>query len=374
MRLLVVGDFFPSAHVADLFAKKNFGSVFSEVRDVVSSADLAVVNLECPVGGSTPIQKVGPCLQCGEEALEALRYAGFSCVTLANNHIRDYGDEGVRNTLEKTREYSLNSVGAGLNAAEASKFLVCEAGGIRVAIINCCEREFSIAGPGAAGACALDPVAQYHSIQEVREVADKVVVIVHGGYERCPFPSPRMAGTYKFFIDAGVDAVLNHHQHCYSGYEVYKGKPIFYGLGNFCFEPFGDEDRNWHEGYMVELTFSPSSADPSFRLIPFIQSLGEPSVRLMEGDESRVFFERIASLNDVILDPEALVKAYEGFLDHQAPVYSRVFSPSGKAARILGKAGITKPFLSKSKRLILRDYIACDSHREALGHYLEKER
>ena len=131
MRLLIAGDFYPSARVADLFVKGNYASVLSSVKEVVSSADLAVVNLECPVGGSSPISKVGPALQCGKETLDALKYAGFGCVTLANNHIRDFGAEGVKNTLDKVREYSLESVGAGVNASEAAKVLVKDAGGIK---------------------------------------------------------------------------------------------------------------------------------------------------------------------------------------------------------------------------------------------------
>ena len=373
MRLLIAGDFFPSAQVADLFAKKDFGSVLSGVREVVSSADLSVVNLECPVGGLSPISKVGPALKCGEEALEALKYAGFGCVTLANNHINDYGGEGVRNTLGKVREYSLDSVGAGLNTAEASKFLVKEIGGIRVAIINCCETEFSIAGDNTPGACALDPVEQYNTIREARKVADKVVVIVHGGYERCRFPSPRMVRTYRFFVDAGADAVLNHHQHCASGYEVYSGKPIFYGLGNLCFATDNNEGMQWHEGYMVMLTLQEDMHEPSFSLIPYLQCLDGPSVRLMGPDEERAFLERIASLNDIIAHPQALKKAFEGFLDQQASVYGRVFSPTGKVAGMLTSAGLLKPFLSERKRLLLKDYVECESHREGLTNYLGKD-
>ena len=373
MRLLIAGDFFPSAQVADLFAKKDFGTVFSGVKEVVSSADLAVVNLECPVGGSSPISKVGPALRCGEEALEALKEAGYGCVSLANNHIGDYGSEGVRNTLRKVKECSLDYVGAGLDAADASKALVKEIGGVRVAIINCCETEFSIAGTASPGACALDPVEQYRMIGEAKKVADKVVVIVHGGYERCPFPSPRMVRTYRFFIDAGADAVLNHHQHCASGYEVYSGKPIFYGLGNFCFATGNDEGRQWHEGYMVMLTLDKDATAPSFRIIPYVQCLDGQSVRLMSPDEETAFRERIASLNDIIIDSEALQKAYGGFLDQQASVYGRVFAPTGKVARFLASVGILKPFLSERKRLMLKNYINCESHREGLADYLGKD-
>ena len=93
----------------------------------------------------------------------------------------------------------------------------------------------------------------------------------------------------------------------------------------------------------------------------------------MSPDEETAFRERIASLNDIIIDSEALQKAYGGFLDQQASVYGRVFAPTGKVARFLASVGILKPFLSERKRLMLKNYINCESHREGLADYLGKD-
>jgi poly-gamma-glutamate synthesis protein (capsule biosynthesis protein) len=65
------------------------------------------------------------------------------------------------------------------------------------------------------------------------------ILIVHGGHETFEYPRPRMKKLYRYFIDVGVDVVIGHHTHCFSGHEIYKGKPIFYSLGNFVF------DQNW---------------------------------------------------------------------------------------------------------------------------------
>lgn len=78
-------------------------------------------------------------------------------------------------------------------------------------------------------------------------------MIVHGGVEHHQYPTKRMVQTYRFFVDAGADAVINHHQHCPCGYEIYNGKPIYYGLGNFCFDWDGKRDSMWNVGYMVAL-------------------------------------------------------------------------------------------------------------------------
>ena len=244
---------------------------------------------------------------------------------------------------------------------------------MRLAVINCCEREFSIAGQDTPGAFELDPVVQHSKISEAKKMADRVIVIVHGGYERCSLPSPRMVRTYRFFIDAGADAVIGHHQHCPSGYEVYKGKPIFYGIGNLCFEPLSEEDEAWHKGYMVGLEFREGEEDPGYEMFPYIQCLEDPAVRMMDDQEAGTFLKEIGALNKVIASPDALRKGYEGFLDAQEATYRGVFVHGDKCARRLCRIGLIKPFLNDRKRLSLTDYVSCDAHRDGLLRFLHKK-
>lgn len=75
----------------------------------------------------------------------------------------------------------------------------------------------------------------------------------HGGVEHYNLPSPEIKQLHRFFIEAGADAVVNHHQHCFSGYEVYKSRPIFYGIGNFLFDDARKIDSPWNYVYIVEL-------------------------------------------------------------------------------------------------------------------------
>ena len=259
MKILIAGDFAPSrARLAKQIEEKRFSEVFSEdFRKIVQSADFSFVNFESPIveNGYKPIPKCGPNLRCTKEAAEAVRYAGFTGVTMANNHILDFGTEGLHKSVECCKEQGLDVVGVGNSLKDAEKLLYLEKEGNRLAVINCCEHEFTIATETEAGANPLNPVRQFYAIQEAKKNADYVLVIVHGGHEHYQLPSPRMQETYRFFIDSGADAVVNHHQHCYSGYEYYNGKPIFYGLGNFCFDEEGDNADSWYEGYMVTLEF-----------------------------------------------------------------------------------------------------------------------
>ena len=279
MKIIVAGDFAPRARLAKQIEERKFSEVFPEdVRKVIKSADFSFVNFESPVveDGYQPIPKCGPNLRCTSAAAEAVRYAGFTGVTMANNHILDFGPEGLRKSIECCKSQDLDVVGVGDNLSEAEKILYLEKDGKKLAIINCCEHEFSIASDTTAGANPLNPIRQYYSIQEAKKQADYVLVIVHGGHEHFQLPSPRMQETYRFFVDAGADAVVNHHQHCYSGYEVYRGKPIFYGLGNFCFDRPG-KVSTWNEGYLVAL----DTLDSTFMVIPYNQCAYTPSVRLL---------------------------------------------------------------------------------------------
>ena len=224
---------------------------------VTSEADYNIINMEAPIvsGEGTPITKNGSNLKVNSCAIDALKWASFDCVTLANNHFYDYGEKGVKDTLIACRERCIDYVGAGLNLTEASQTLYKEIHGKTFAIINCCEHEYSIAAENSGGSNPINPIQQYYAINEAKKQADHVIVICHGGIEFFQYPTPRMVEWYRFFIDVGADAVINHHQHCYSGYEIYNGKPIFYGLGNFCFDRFDKRNSSWNNGYLVELIF-----------------------------------------------------------------------------------------------------------------------
>ena len=231
MKLLITGDFCPQDRVARKI-ENDEGIFSSSLLLRIDEADYAVTNFECAVAdASVPgIPKCGPHLRCTDKAVRYLKESGFDCVTLANNHFRDYGDEGVRRTLAALKENNIDYVGGGESIEEACKTLFKNIGGINLAIINVCENEFSIAGESRCGSAPIDVIDVCNRIKQARFKAQYVVVIIHGGHEHWQYPSPRMKKWYRFFVENGADVVVNHHQHCYSGYEEYLGKTIFYGI------------------------------------------------------------------------------------------------------------------------------------------------
>lgn len=368
MKIIIAGDFAPMARLAKQVEAKRFSEVFpKDLCNVIQSADFSFVNFESPIAekGDRPIPKCGPNLKCYKEAAEAVKYAGFTGVTLANNHIMDYGTKGLRRTVECCRNQGLDVVGVGENLVEAGNTLYLNKDGRTLAVINCCEHEFSIATDTEAGANPLDPVRQFYQIQEAKANADHVLVIVHGGHEHFQLPSLRMMKTYRYFIDAGSDVVVNHHQHCYSGYEIYKNKPIFYGLGNFCFDEESLRNCFWNQGYMIGLDFSDKSVN--FTFYPYSQCNESASVDLLHGEDRESFERELNDLNHIISDDAMLkdrlqtyyMKCSEGELSILEPYGSRVF-------RKLYSIGLLPHFIKGRKLASILNHIGCESHRDKL--------
>lgn len=360
MKVLVAGDFCPQSRVAELFEKGSYSDVLGEVKETIESADYSIVNFECPItkGGEKPIEKIGPNLHCGESGLQAVKWAGFDCVTLANNHFLDYGEEGVKNTLDTCKKIGIDTVGGGINLQEASKILYKEINGQTLAIINCCEHEFSIATDDTAGSNPLNPIKQYYAIQEAHKMADCVLVIVHGGHEYYQLPSLRMQETYRFFIDAGADAVVNHHQHCYSGYEIYHDKPIFYGLGNFCFDHHNKHEGIWTEGYAVTLNFT--NGNMRYEFHQYVQCSKIANVHFLP---QGAYDEKIKLLCDTLTDEMMLKKKQNEYYRKSSPQYENIFEPV-RNRYFLGakRRGWLPSLISKKKRLLLENFITCESH------------
>ena len=370
IKLLFAGDFAPTSRVVSLIDTGEYEVIFDQVLPLTQQQDYSIVNLEAPIvfNDAKPIEKIGPTMKCKRNTLEAVQYAGFNCVTLANNHIRDYGGVGVLDTLSSCREAGIDIVGAGGNLGEASKVLYKNIKDKKIALINFCENEFSIATKNNAGANPLNVVANYYQIQEAKQNADYIIVIIHGGSEHYQLLSPRMKETYRFFADAGADVIINHHQHCYSGYEVYKDTPIFYGLGNFCFDIEKYRNSFWNEGYIVQVLFDNDKI--SFDLIPYLQCNDKPNVEILEN--KALFYSEIVRLNKIIADDKLLVENYLNFVNEQKTEMLLSFEPyDNRYLKGLRRRGLIPSFISRKKKNLLLNIIRCEAHRDVLLNVLK---
>ena len=371
---MIAGDLVVKNRSQLLIQEEKFGDLLADVKTVNAAYDYRVLNLETPIvtGSAEKIEKVGPYMRCDEKVADYLRYGLFDGVTLANNHIRDYGDQGVSDTLRVLDEKGIDHVGGGRDIEEASRVMYKEIGGERLAIINCTENEFSIATKSSGGANPLNPIQQYYAIREARAKADYVVVITHGGIEKYELPTPRMKETFRFFVDAGADVVVNHHQHCYSGYEVYKEKPIFYGLGNFCFDLPHYRNCEWNRGFMVGLVLDKGSV--SFETFPYIQSDEKPGVVMLDKKGKEDFEKDIKRINTVIADDKALEEARMKLVRKSSGYYSILLTPySGKWTKGLCAKGFLPIYYPRKKWVELLNKMRCESHRDNFISFINEK-
>lgn len=369
MKILVTGDFVPRHRVAAQVEKGDYGCL-DEVKHIVQGVDYAIVNFESPVviRDAKPIEKTGPNLKCSEKALECITKAGFSCVTLANNHFRDYGQIGVEDTLNLCHDYNVDYVGGGSTLEEAKKTLHKTIKGERLAIINVCENEWSVATNDHGGANGLDIVSICHELQIAKENADYVLLIIHGGIELYNLPTPEMKKLYRFFAEMGADAIVNHHQHCYSGYEVYQGTPIFYGIGNFCFDT-EKQTGLWSSGYMVSI----DTRSNEFELYPYVQATYESEDISLIKDKKQ-FFEAIKKLNSIINDDKKLFAEYDYMITKTKPLWKSLLNPyQNKFLNRLVRWRILPSFIDKRRRNRLYNIVLCESHRGRLLHSLTQD-
>lgn len=369
-KIFIAGDFGYRGRTSEIIKQGDGLSLFVQLKDRIDSADYAILNFETPVGDPTHfVPKCGPSLFSDKNSLKVIKEAGFSMVTLANNHFFDCGQYGVEKTLEACSEFGLEVVGGGADLDSSIRPYTVEINGCKVTIINVCETEFSIANEKHGGAAPLDIVKVSSEILK-HKTSSYVLVIVHGGHEFYEYPSTRMQRLYRFFVDLGANAVVNHHQHCYSGFEIYNSRPIFYGLGNFIFDSStGKRNEPWNYGFAVVIN---TEAPSDYTLHPYVQSNESAGLRLMDDVERGSFDKKIAEINDAIADPLKLKDLEDAYYERTGTL--SVFSPlfNGITAKLYNKKWFPS-FVSKKQRMYQLHYIQCESHRDVLLRNLRNE-
>ena len=225
------------------------------VRELVKGADIAIANFENPAPDAFRWHGKGTVFSANPKHIKGLVDAGLDWVSLANNHIGDAGRKGMLQTMKNLDRYGLAHGGLGKNASAAHQATLLKAGDVTVGILGYDQIAKGYnADADTAGSARMTAKALRADIKAARKAgADVVVVFPHWGVEYRAAPSAAQRRLGQAAIDAGADLVIGNHPHWAEGMEVYKGKPIWYALGNFVF------DQTWSEytmeGLTLELTF-----------------------------------------------------------------------------------------------------------------------
>lgn len=202
----------------------------------VEDDGLVLMNLETPFPTHLEARpKAGPNLAGSFEILAQFGIQNL-VLTLANNHMMDYGVVGLHETIDACHNAGFRTLGAGANLDVALQPMIQNIDGVHIGILACAETQFGIATAWRAGVSPICPMI-YQQIHELRERVDIVIVSIHGAAELCLWPSPQWQDLLRSFIDGGASIVHGHHSHVPQGYEEYNNGLIFYGLGNFLVDP-----------------------------------------------------------------------------------------------------------------------------------------
>ncbi len=240
--LLFAGDVYFSDHVMNAYDRAgDIGGVLDEgIRAEIETADIFMVNQEFPFTdrGTAAADKQFT-FRVPPEKVSLLREMGVDIVTMANNHILDFGPEGITDSLTALDGAGILHVGAGENLEQAKKLEILEVKGRRIGFLGTSRVYMAAswaAGDGHPGVFSTyDPTLPLEEIRAAREECDYLVVYVHWGIERNTEPEQYQRNMGRQYIDAGADLVVGSHPHVLQEIEYYNGKPIAYSLGNFVF-------------------------------------------------------------------------------------------------------------------------------------------
>ena len=225
----------------DSRGKGVYGILSTEVVDKMKSANIMVVNNEFAVTNSN--NKVNKLynFKAKPERLDIYKEMGVDLVSLANNHVYDYGEEGLLDTIKYLNEYNIPNIGAGSNITEATKAYYFIAGGYKFSFISATRAEKNVVTPKAKENkpgvfWCYDPSLLIETIKKEKEVSDFVILLIHWGGEDSHLLEDVQKETGKLYIDAGADFVIGSHAHVLQGFEFYNDKLIAYNLGDFIFD------------------------------------------------------------------------------------------------------------------------------------------
>src|SRR5690606_7364369 len=371
MKMLIAGD------LAVLNEEYNSGSIDNNVRELFRSSDFNIVNLEAPVTDcDEKILKTGPHLKGSKQGtIDVLQALNVRLVTLANNHILDYGEKGLKDTLDFVKKHNIDRVGGGVNNEDASRIFYLETDEGRIAVINFAENEWASAGETSAGSNPMDLIENVNQIREAKKNADFVLVIIHGGHEYYNLPSPQIQKRYRFYADEGADIVISHHTHCVSGFEIHNGVPIYYSLGNFLFTK-QSKKHDWYTGLIVEINIVEGKLEADYHIVE--QEQNSFALSLVSGSSAEALNDRIYKYSQQILSRQSLGEAWENYKEESKTNTLRYWSPNifikNRYLRsFLYKIGMT--WLNKDGVKVYLNMIRCESHldlsREIFKDYVK---
>ena len=346
-----------------------------EVIDFIKTADFNVINCEAPcvTKNEHRINKSGPSLSQSDDVPLWLENNGFNIISMANNHMMDYGESSLNDTIKKFEK--AKTFGAG-TWTEAYSPLIIEKNGTRIALLSLTHLEFGVlkdywTESNSIGTAWINHPSVDRIINETLQKVDYLFIYAHAGIEDIEQPLPEWRDCYRHFIDLGCDGVIASHPHIIQGWEVYKGKPIFYSLGNFYFPAKNSKDNTWYTS--ISVTFIIDNENVEFRVTPLIFSYND--INICNKIETVEYCDRI---NNVLHDDFKYIDYIEDKCNEFLNNYNNLFLAGG-LIDLSQLYKIIKPIIKfilgfkAINRTHLINNIRCESHRWAICRALQNK-
>jgi poly-gamma-glutamate synthesis protein (capsule biosynthesis protein) len=352
--------------------------ISNDLQNIINSHEIRCCNFEAPIidiiNTQTRFIKAGPSISQTSASAEAVINAGFNLMTLANNHIMDFGRIGLKQTLDFFHQNSIKAIGVGFsyNDIYAPHILIDEKNN-KIGIMSLAQAGFGvyITETSICGHAWVNHPNIFQLIQEAKKIVDVLIIVSHAGLEDAIIPLPEWQICYRNLIDWGVDAVIAHHPHIVQGYETYKGKNIFYSLGNFYFDMENMKDNvEWNRSIAVSINSNDLSSVNIIRI-----SLHN---NILDIDKSKEFYDDIELRSSYLknrteLEQKANILAEEFWNQYYKLYYSDYLLSIPRSFR--GKIKyMIKMLLSKNKfslnETMLLHNIQIESHRWLVERYL----
>lgn len=228
IQISFIGDIMLGRFVAEKYAEKRYQLVSDNLLKSVKEADIRIANLESPISS----QSTDDSLRFAASADLLEQFKWVDCFSLSNNHINDFGNQGMKETIEALDAKSIGH--NGLFTEEYTPFLI-EKNGERIAVVTCADMmnyEFSDDCPyQTLRVNKEEQIAE--CVKRYKEQGYFVILYAHVGMLFTRFPNPVIREFVHRMVDVGTDCVVTAHPHCLGGYEYYNSKLIVYSLGDF---------------------------------------------------------------------------------------------------------------------------------------------
>ncbi len=260
------------------------GILSEDTLNIMKNSEIMIANSEFTVSNrGKAMNGKQYTFRAKPERLQIYHDMGVDLVTLANNHVYDFGKDAFLDMLDYFEEYQIPHIGAGHNIEEAMKPYYFIVNGYKIAFLNATRAEKYILTPGASENSegvfrCYDPSNMINQIEKVKMNSDYVIAIIHFGKEGSHDLEKEQQESAKQYIDAGADVVVGHHAHVLQGIEFYNDKPIIYNLGDFIFNGNTEDTAI----FQIKLNYDGTM---NYYIIPALQKNKYTSI--LEGNEKQ---------------------------------------------------------------------------------------